>query len=180
MNKTFKRRLYPSAGDFAADMRATIGHPRQMRAVMRGDGLDPALRERLMLAVTAVNGCRYCSYYHARQALVVGISPQEAEALAAGVMDGCPPEQLPAVLYAQHWAASDARPDPTARQRMVDLYGAEAAEAIELALHTIRIGNMAGNTFDYVLFRISLGRWDVDRAPRMGRRRDQAIRSVRP
>jgi hypothetical protein len=28
----------------------------------------PAFRERLMLAVTVVNGCRYCSYFHARQA----------------------------------------------------------------------------------------------------------------
>jgi AhpD family alkylhydroperoxidase len=180
MTKTFKRRLYASPGDFMADLRATLGRPRQMRSVMRGESLDPAFRERLMLAVTAVNGCRYCSYYHARQALVVGIAPQEAEALAAGVMDGCPSEQLPAVLYAQHWAESDARPDPTAHRRMVDLYGAEVAQAIELALHTIRIGNMAGNTFDYVLCRISLGRWDVDRAPRKGPRRDQAIRSVRP
>ena len=160
MKKSFKRRLYPSLGDFAADLRATLARPRQMRAVMRGDSLDPAFRERLMLAVTAVNGCRYCSFYHARQALVVGIAPDEAEALAAGVLDGCPPEQLPAVLYAQHWAESDARPDPAARARMVELYGAATTEAIELALHTIRIGNMAGNTFDYVLYRLSLGRWN--------------------
>ena len=165
MNKPFKRRLYPSAGDFAADLRATLGRPRQMRAVMRGDSLDPAFRERLMLAVTAVNGCRYCSYYHARQALVVGITPDEAEALTAGLLDGCPPRQLPALLYAQHWAESDARPDPAARTRMVELYGAATTEAIDLALHTIRIGNMAGNTVDYVLYRLTSGRWNLDRAP---------------
>jgi AhpD family alkylhydroperoxidase len=153
--KTFKRRLYPSLDDFAVDLRATMGRPRQMRAVMRGDSLDPAFRERLMLAVTAVNGCRYCSYFHARQALVVGIPAEEADALAAGVMEGCPPEQLPAVLYAQHWAESDARPDPATRQRIVELYGAETTEAIELALHTIRMGNMAGNTVDYVLYRLA-------------------------
>ena len=165
MTQTFKRRLYASPGDFVADLRATLGRPQQMRSVMRGESLDPALRERLMLAVTAVNGCRYCCYYHARQALVVGITPDEAEALTAGLLDGCPPEQLPAVLYAQHWAESDARPDDAARQRMVDLYGAEVAEAVELTLHTIRIGNMAGNTVDYVLYRLTLGRWNVDRAP---------------
>jgi len=180
MYKTFKRRLYPSASDFAADMRATIGHPRQMRAVMRGASLEPAFRERLMLAVTAVNGCRYCSYYHARQALVVGISAEEAEGLATGVMDGCPAEQLPAVLYAQHWAESDGRPEPAARARIVELFGAPATEAIELALHTIRIGNMAGNTFDYVLYRLSLGRWDVDRTPRVGQASATASRSAQP
>ena len=166
MARAFKRRLYSKPGDFIADLRATLGRPRQMRAVMRGETLDPAFRERLMLAVTAVNGCRYCSYYHARQALVVGISAQEAEALAAGMVDGCPPEQLPAVLYAQYWAESDARPDPASRQRMVELYGAETAEtaeAIDLALHAIRIGNMAGNTFDYLLYRLSFGRCMVQR-----------------
>jgi AhpD family alkylhydroperoxidase len=180
MNKPVKRRLYPSAGDFAADLRATLGHPRQMRAVMRGESLDPAFRERLMLAVTAVNGCRYCNYYHAQQALVVGIPPEEADALAAGVMDGCPPEQLPAVLYAQHWAESDGRPDPATRGRIVELHGAQTTEAIELALHTIRIGNMAGNTFDTILYRLSFGRWDVDRSRPVGRGRAAAIRSTRP
>ena len=146
---------------------------------MRGGSLDPAFRERLMLAVTAVNGCRYCSYFHARQALVVGISAQEADALAAGVMDGCPPEQLPAVLYAQHWAESDGRPDPAARQRIVELYGSGTTEAIELVLHTIRMGNMAGNTFDYLLYRLSFGRWNVDRAPRVPLAATQAGQNAR-
>ena len=163
-----------------SDLRATMGRPRQMRAVMRGESLDPAFRERLMLAVTAVNGCRYCSYYHARQALVVGITPEEADALAAGVMDTCPPQQLPAVLYAQHWAESDARPDPAARQRIVELYGAETSEAIELVLHTIRMGNMAGNTFDYVLYRLSFGRWNIDRAPRLRQATATTGRSTLP
>lgn len=180
MNKPFKRRLYPSLGDFAADLRATTGRPRQMRAVMRGANLDPAFRERLMLAVTAVNGCRYCSYYHARQALVVGITPEEAEALAAGVLDACPPEQAPAVLYAQHWAENDGRPDPAARARIVELYGSETTEAIELVLHTIRMGNMAGNTFDYVLYRLSFGRWDIDRNPRLRPATATTSRSTRP
>lgn len=30
-----------------------------------------------MLAVTQVNGCRYCSYVHARMALQAGLSEQE-------------------------------------------------------------------------------------------------------
>lgn len=72
MARAFKRRLYSKPGDFIADLRATLGRPRPMRAVMRG-------------------------------------------------------------------------------------------ETIDLALHAIRIGNMAGNTFDYLLYRLSFGRCMVQR-----------------
>ncbi|MCK4314262.1 MAG: carboxymuconolactone decarboxylase family protein [Anaerolineae bacterium] len=42
----------------------------RIRAVMKQNLTSPAFRERLMLAVTAVNGCRYCSHVHAREALL--------------------------------------------------------------------------------------------------------------
>jgi AhpD family alkylhydroperoxidase len=125
---------------------------------MRGKPLDWAFRERLMLAVTAVNGCRYCSYGHARQALSAGVTPAEIEALAGGQFDGCPAEELPALLYAQHWAEADGHPDPAARARMSAIYGDEQARAIELALRIIRVGNLSGNTLDHVLHRLTLGR----------------------
>ena len=35
----------------------------------------------------------------------------------------------------------------------------EKAEAIHLMLHMIRLGNLLGNTWDYILFRVSFGRW---------------------
>ena len=70
--KKFPRRLYAGFGDFVADMRIVISARNEIRDMMRG--LDPAFRERLFLAVTQVNGCRYCSYYHARQALLIGVS----------------------------------------------------------------------------------------------------------
>lgn len=126
---------------------------------MRGDVLHPAFRERLMMAVTAVNGCRYCSYYHAHQAAKQGMAPAEIKALGDGLFQDCPDPELPALLYAQHWADTDAHPDPVARERLLAMYGPTLAEAIELALCTIRVGNLLGNTGDYALYRLSFGRW---------------------
>jgi len=37
-----------------------------------------------MLAVTAANGCRYCSYFHARQALKNGVGQEEIDQLLTG------------------------------------------------------------------------------------------------
>ena len=72
-----------------------------------GAGGDKLTGKRLMLAVTAVNGCRYCSYYHAQEALKAGLPDEELQMLLEGVVDDAPPEELPALLYAQHWAEAE-------------------------------------------------------------------------
>ncbi|MFZ5912013.1 MAG: carboxymuconolactone decarboxylase family protein [Chloroflexota bacterium] len=159
--KTFHRRMYRNLGDFLTDMRAVMSQRKNIRAMMRG--LDPAFRERLFLAVTQVNGCRYCSYFHARQALLHGVTDEEIRGLGDGLLDRCPPQELTALFYAQHWAESDARPDPEARARLLEAYGAETTARIDLALRMIRVGNLTGNLFDYIVFRLSFGLVDVDK-----------------
>lgn len=112
-----------------------------------------------MLTVTEVNGCRYCEYAHAKWALAAGVRPADVEALAVGQLDGCPPEEIPALLYAQHWAETNARPASEARQRVLETYGQAKLEGIELSMRMIRVGNLTGNTWDYLMYRASLGRW---------------------
>jgi AhpD family alkylhydroperoxidase len=155
----FARRHYTSLGALIADVRAIFARRKEIRALMRDEILDGAFRERLMLVVTGVNACRYCSYAHAREALAEGITQDEIEDLSEGTLAGSPPDQMPALLYAQHWAEADGDPDPEAREAVVTRYGTQKVEAIELALQMIRMGNLSGNTLDYVLYKISGGRW---------------------
>lgn len=155
--KRFNRRIYYSLGDFWRDMRFPLQNRAQLRRAMKGDLVSYAFRERLMLAVTAVNGCRYCSYYHAKEALRAGLPEEELRQLLAGVVDEAPAEELPALLYAQHWAETSGQPDPAARQKLVQTYGVERARAIETVLRMIRMGNLLGNTADYWLYRLSRG-----------------------
>lgn len=151
----FHRRTYTSLADFLADARYMLQHREQMRAAM--SLIDAPFRERLMLAVTQVNACRYCSEYHAKLALKTGLSHDEVRQLLDGDADQCPPEQLTAVLYARHWAEAAGNPDPDIRQTLVEMYGAAKAAAIEMVLRMINIGNLSGNTFDYILYRLSGG-----------------------
>jgi len=111
-----------------------------------------------MLAVTAVNGCRYCSYYHTRQALKSGIAAEEISGLLSGDVANCPQDEAVAVAYAQHWAESNAHPDPEAVTRLQQAYGRERTEAIHLILRMIRMANLLGNSWDYLIYRISFGR----------------------
>ena len=162
--KEFNRRFYPSVSAFAGDLKAILARRDQMGPLMRGELVDAAFRERLMLAVTAVNGCRYCSYMHAKQALTEGIDANEVGALLDGVVADSPSEEVPALLYAQHWAETRGSIDPAARRHVVARYGEEAVQAIELALRTIQMGNLTGNTLDYALYRLSRGRLGAPRA----------------
>ncbi|MBN1630018.1 MAG: carboxymuconolactone decarboxylase family protein [Thermoleophilia bacterium] len=157
--RPFRKRLYHRLRDFRHDMGVLMRGRREIKALRSGEPIDKAFQERLMLAVTEVNGCRYCAYAHAKMALSAGLTQEDVEALAGGSLDGAPPEQLPALLYAQHWAETDAEPEPEMKQRVLDTYGLEKARAVELSLRMIRVGNLLGNTADYLLYRASWGRW---------------------
>jgi len=70
------------------------------------------------------------------------------------------------LYYARNWAESNAQADSRAEQHLREVYGAEKAEAIQIILRMIRVGNLLGNTGDYLLFLLSFG-W-------LGLRKDEA------
>ena len=155
----FKRRIYHNLKALLRDLKSILSQRREIRSLMKGHIISPAFRERLMLVVTSVNQCRYCSYAHAREALSTGISAGEIKALAEGMFDESPAEETPALLYAQHWAETDGAPEEIVRKKVTALYGEPMFKQIELTLRMIRMGNLFGNTVDYLLYRVSFGRW---------------------
>jgi AhpD family alkylhydroperoxidase len=153
----FAKRTYQSVDEVKADIRFMRERGGEIHEAMQL--IDPTFRERLMLAVTQVNGCRYCAQYHAKLALEEGLGDDEVARLLDGSFEDAPPEQRTALLYARHWADQRGDPDPEARARLVEIYGEEKADAIEVLLQMIKMGNYLGNAWDYVLYRISGGRW---------------------
>ena len=85
MTRKFHRRFYAQPGEFLQDVHYIMSRRGIIRRAMR-ELVSPAYRERLMMVVTEVNGCRYCSYYHSRLARaiapdaqidIIGIRPGE-------------------------------------------------------------------------------------------------------
>ena len=56
--------------------------------------------ERIMLAVTEVNGCEVCSYAHTKMALEQGMDEQEIKKLLSGTTEGVPEDELKAMMFA--------------------------------------------------------------------------------
>ncbi len=154
----FTKRTY-SLRELFTDISFLIMNMRDVRRIMREKLIASAFRERLMLSVTSVYGCRYCCWAHTREALRSGVDQNEITGLLTGSVDNCPQEEAVALLYAQHWADSNASPDPEATRRLEQAYGAEKAKAINIILRMIRVGNLWGNSWDRFLYRISFGRW---------------------
>lgn len=148
---SFHRRHYRRPAELWGDLR-------QLAALRSGARLSRAMTERLMLVVTSVNRCRYCASFHTEVARLSGLSAEEIALLLEGSTHGAPAAELPALLYARHWAEAGGKTPSELRAELEAHYEADVAVAIERTLRTIWIGNLLGNSWDALLFRLSGGR----------------------
>jgi AhpD family alkylhydroperoxidase len=154
MNKAFNRRIY-NISSFKVAVADLLANLDDLRAARRGGRVSRAFAERIMLAVTQVNGCRYCQFGHARAALRAGVTPEEIQFLTTGRLAELPAEEVTALFFAQHYAETVGRPGPDAWQHLVDTYGPDKAQDIVAYIRMITMGNLLGNTFDAFLSRLA-------------------------
>ena len=169
MSKYYKR-TYRNPREFFSDMIFLLKKSGRIRDLLRKKILSGSFRERLMLAVTSVYSCRYCSWVHAREAFRSGVNQEEVARLLKGSVDSCPEEEAVAVLYAQHWADSDTKPDHEAIQRLQETYGIEKEETNETDSNC---GNRCGGDFfsrDVLLLSSSNGDFRLSRTANFYRR----------
>lgn len=140
-----------------ADLMASAGDTRRQP---RDQRLSRQFSERIMMAVTKVNGCRYCSYFHTQVSLRAGISKDEIQRILEGDFEGAPQEELAALYFAQHYADSGGRPNSEAVHCLKDAYGDARAKEIIAYIRAIMVGNAWGNMFD--AFRVRLSGKSVD------------------
>lgn len=100
--------------------------------------------ERIMIAVTEVNGCPFCSYAHTKMALEAGMSNEEIQNMLAGVSDDVPKEEMSAVVFSQHYAEMRGKPSKKSWERVVEIYGLKKAKGILAAIRIMMFGNAAG------------------------------------
>ncbi|MBK8617179.1 MAG: carboxymuconolactone decarboxylase family protein [Anaerolineales bacterium] len=155
MNRAiFNKRIY-TLPNFTSDVKSIFDHMDSLRSAARGGRISHAFAEKIMMVVTSVNGCRYCSYGHARAALAAGIPDSELQKIMALELGDFPESEAVALTFAQHYAESCCKPDPAAWQRVTSYYGEETANDIMTYLRMITFGNLLGNTFDALLSRFT-------------------------
>jgi AhpD family alkylhydroperoxidase len=147
-----KRTLTPRTVPHHA-ARSLLNVPALVRA-NRSDRVSPAFAERLMLATTAVNECRYCARFHAGLARQAGVDPSTVDAIlerdGVAVVDD---HERPALVFAQRYAETDGHPGREAIATLVDIYGPETAADLRAYVRAIHAANLLGNTVDAVGYR---------------------------
>jgi len=136
----FGRKLY-SLGEIYTILYKGIGSAPHMTKAKRKGEMTSEFIERIMLAVTEVNGCPLCSYAHTKMALEAGMNNEEIHNMLSGVMEDVPEEDLQAVMFAQHYADSRGYPSRESWDRVVENYGIVKAKGILGAIRAIMMGN---------------------------------------
>ena len=100
--------------------------------------LDPRTRERVIMAVTEVNGCRYCAWIHGAWQEFLGEGAGDAE------------EAL--LAYARACAAAGRPLDPAP---LAELLPPESLRAVRATVAQIEVSNLVGNTVDGLVARLT-------------------------
>ncbi|MCK9309152.1 MAG: carboxymuconolactone decarboxylase family protein [Candidatus Cloacimonetes bacterium] len=150
----FKKRIY-TPGVLAGDIWFLLTNIGGFAAAKKNEKLSRVFIEKIMSVVTAVNGCVYCSWFHAKESSSAGMSQSEIDNLFKLQFDTEADEyELPALKYAQHFAETERKPDPQEKTAFVNFYGAKTAWEIMLFIRLIFWGNLLGNTYDAFLSRL--------------------------
>jgi AhpD family alkylhydroperoxidase len=151
----FDKRFY-TPRSFMRDLRGMIARRSEIRETMQSGRVSRAFAEKIMMAVTAVNRCRYCAGYHTRLALREGVPQDEIARILALELDEFPPEEAVAMAFAQHWAETEGQPDAEAERRFRETYGPQVSADILNWMRVITMGNLLGNSWDALLWRAGL------------------------
>ncbi len=152
----FQKRFYRPRNALR-DLREILAHMPEFKETARSKRVSRAFAEKIMMAVTAVNGCRYCARYHTRLALREGVPPDEIARILSVEVGDFPEEEAVALAFAQHWAEMGGQSDPEAERRFREYYGPQVSADILNWMRMINFGNLLGNTLDAVLWRLGIG-----------------------
>ncbi len=136
------------------DIRKFINHSDAFIEAQFNPVISKPFGESVSLAISQVNGCKLCSYTHAKNALKAGMTEEEVEFLLSGGFDNAPKEQLEALLFAQHYADTNGYPDPDAKQKLLDTYGEEKINDIMSHILMMMLTNLHGNVMEAFTLRL--------------------------
>ncbi len=140
-------RRFTSIADAAASVSRVAGASIPLVRAYRGN-LDPALRERVMVAVSEANECAGCSQFHQRLAVRAGVSDEDLEALGLGDLAGLDERSRTAIVYAVDRSLSGfaGEPPPEVLEAAAGQFTDAQLEEIEAVARVMTLANLTVGT----------------------------------
>ena len=149
-----KRTLTP--GNFFTTVGNVVASMPVLLAALVRPSTSAALREKVVLGVTAINDCGYCKWGHTHWAMANGVPLEEVNqilGLQIDALEAKNPAEAAAILFAQHYAESLDRLDPDSLENLRTFYSDAQAAEILAYVRAITLGSLTGNTVDAFLDR---------------------------
>jgi len=154
MKNDFRKRIYTNLSDFFLDLLSFIINSSVYVKNIKNNEISRELREKLMVAVSGVLGCKYCTWLHSEMALSHGVDPGDIQRLLSSELGDFPEEEAVALAFAQNYSETEGKVPEQARQRFYKYYGRKKARDILGYIQIIYFGNLSGNTVDALLERL--------------------------
>jgi len=150
----FKKRTI-TAAQLAGRVASLVPELGTMYRVWLKQEVDAGFREQLMLAVSQLNGCIYCSWGHHEWAQISGVSNEELARLEQLDPTGFDRRKWVAISYVRALVKENfERVQPQLRRAMQHKYSAREIRDIELIAKVMDVGNRGSNTFDAMRSRL--------------------------
>lgn len=155
MPQMFHKRVY-KAKDFFGDISFLLRHLSSIINAYRSGRVPWPMTEKIMLAVTSVNGCVHCARFHGTLAHISGVEADEVAQLLQMEIGACVNDyERTALQFAQEYAEIRRNPSNENCLELRRFYGDKIADDIMLYIRLIMLGNLSGNTFDAFVARLS-------------------------
>ncbi len=152
MSQTFNKRIY-TPKLYITDLFFICSNFFRIIKVSREKEIRE-LMDKILLVVTGINNCKYCTWIDAKIALNDGIDKENVlHILRQNFHTDANKKELPALIYAQNFTETNRHPEAKIVKNLYNTYGEETADKVKLAVRVVTFGNMYFNTWLAVLSR---------------------------
>ncbi len=106
--------------------------------------INKKFRSSIMMAVTNVNGCCMCSYYHTKELINAGTTDEELKIILEGTYTNLEVHESLALVFAEHYADVGGKYDKETFEKVKEYYGIDLTYGILATIKSIMFGNMYG------------------------------------
>lgn len=153
MNKKFTKRIFTPKTYFK-ELFFLGKHLFEIINIFTNKSKNNHLTEKILMVISVANDCKYCIWLDVKLAEKRGIPSSEIQKMLNLKLDSDLPEQeLKALVYAQHYAESNGRPNKKMTENLYDFYGKTEAEKIQLTIRAEMFGNLYFNTWKAAISR---------------------------
>ena len=146
-NDIFQKRRYTFHSLFK-DIKQFIANFSQIKETVSSNRISRDFSERIMLSVTSVNRCMYCTYGHTGSALKSGALELEIVSILDNSLESIKEDEVVALNFAKHYARSNNNPSKEEKEKLVKQYGLQKAKDIIVFIQIITLGNLMGNAVE--------------------------------